>query len=248
MVVMRALITSEVLKLRTVRSAWLLLLAAQAVVVLGVIGAVVSATDLQSTSTLTKAAAHVGLVSMVSLVLRVLALAGEYRHRTIADTYLTTPEREPVLRAKLVVYAVLGLVVGITASLTAVITMVIAWRIKGVSLPLSSPDLWQTLGGDVIWNVTFAVIGVGLGAIVRNLTAAVAAALLWIALVEGLVGQLLGGLSRWLPVASGAALGRVSGIGSAAPLPAWAAGLVLAAYAGALALAAVPASVRCDVS
>lgn len=245
---MQTLIASEVLKLRTIRSPWLLLLVAQGVVVVGVIGAVASESDLQSTSTLAKAAAHVGLVSMVSLVLGVLAVAGEYRHRTIADTYLTTPGREPVLRAKLVVYAVLGLLVGITASVTALITMLIAWKIKGVSLPLSSPDLWETLGGDVIWNATFAVIGVSLGAIVRNLTAAVAAALLWIALVEGLVGQLLGGLSRWLPVASGAALGRASGISSSTPLPAWGAALVLAAYAGALTLAAVPASVRLDVS
>ena len=245
---MRILIASETLKLRTVRSPWLLLLAAQAIVAVGVIGAVASGSDLQSTSMLTKAAAHVGLVSMVSLVLGVLAVAGEYRHRTIADTYLTTPGREPVLRAKVAVYAVLGLLVGITASVTALITMAIAWRVKGASLPLSSPDLWQTLGGDVIWNVSFAVIGVALGAIVRNLTAAVAAALLWIALVEGLIGQLIGGLSRWLPVASGAALGRAPGISSATPLPAWAAGLVLAAYAGALTLAAVGAGVRRDVS
>jgi ABC-2 type transport system permease protein len=242
------LIASEALKLRTVRSTWLLVFVAQVLVVVGVSGAATSASDLHSTDTVSNAAAHVGLVSMVSLVVGVMAVAGEYRHRTIADTYLTTPQRDQVLRAKLVVYAGLGLVIGLASSVIALISMAVWWSAKGTSLDLSTVELWQTLGGCVLWNAAFAVIGVSLGALMRNITAAVAAALLWIALVEGLVGQLLGRLARWLPVASGAALGHVSGLGSGTPLPAWAAALTLGVYAVVLTAIAIPVTVRCDVS
>jgi len=55
----------------------------------------------------------------------------------------------------------------------------------------------------------YAALGVGLGALVRNLATAIAMSLAWIAFVEGIAMNLLGGLGRWLPMASGMALDNV---------------------------------------
>jgi ABC-2 type transport system permease protein len=239
--------TTEFLKLRTVRSPLLLLAAAQLVVIAGVSGLFVSGASLDDPATPLRALGHAGLVSMFSMVLGIVGVAGEYRHKTITDTYLGTPRRGRVITAKLVTYAAAGAVFGLVSSVVAGIATALWLAGKGGSLDLSDSAVWQTLVGCVIWNACFAAIGVGLGALVRNLVGAVAIALAWLALVEGIVGQLIGDLDRWLPFNSGLALEDVPAPGTDL-LPPWGGGLVLAAYALLFAALAVSTTVRRDVS
>jgi ABC-2 type transport system permease protein len=242
----RTLLLGEVVKLRTTRLVWIVLGVSELVVTLGITGVLVQGADPAQPETLTSALGHVGLVSLFALVLGIFAVAGEYRYRTITDTYLGAPHRDRVVLAKLVVYTCCGLLLGLVAAATGLVVAAVGYSLKGAHLDLGGALLWRTLVGCVLWNAAFAAIGVGLGAILRNLAAALITALAWLAVVEGVVASLLGSASRWLPYASGGALGDISGTPGA--LSQAAAGAVLLGYTALFALLGIWTTGRRDVS
>lgn len=243
---MRALLANEVLKLRTIRAPYLLLGAAQVLVVAGISALVISGNDLGSPDIQVAALGHVGLMSLLTLVLGITAVAGEYRNKTVTDTYLGTPRRGQVVAAKLVVYTGTAAGFGLLTAVTGLITTQIWCWVKGFSFDLGNGELWLTVAGGVLWSATFAAIGVGVGALIRNLTGAVAVGLAWLALVEGILSQLIGGLGRWLPFASGTALNHLPT--GADGLPQWGAAAVLVGYAAIFAVVAISTTVRRDVT
>jgi ABC-2 type transport system permease protein len=248
-ITMLPVVRSEFRKLTTVRSPWLLLAAGPLLVVAGIAGLVESGGNVHDPAVQSTALAHVGRAALFTLVFGILAVAGEYRHGTITDTYLSFPARGRVLTAKLAVYALVGAAAGLISSLAGLAATAAWWSAKGGTLHLSAGDTWRTLGGGVAANVAFAMIGVGLGALVRNLAAAIAAALAWIALIEGIAGQLLGsGLARWLPFYASQALDRTNISAATRLLPQWEGGVVLLGYAAAFAAAAVITTLKRDVT
>jgi ABC-2 type transport system permease protein len=243
------MIRSEFRKITSIRSPWLLLAAGPLIVVAGVTGLIQSGGNVHDPATARQALAHAGLAALLTLIFGVIAVAGEYRHGSITDTYLSCPDRRRVIAAKLAVYGLVGAAAGLVSSAVALAVTAAWWAAKGGSLQLSGTDTWLTLGGGLAACLAFAIIGVGLGALIRNLVGAVAVALAWIALVEGIVGQLVGsGLARWLPFYASEALDRTNIAGTTRLLPQWAGGLVLLGYAAVFAGAAVVTTLGRDVT
>jgi ABC-2 type transport system permease protein len=247
-------LTTEFRKLATVRSPWLLLALGPLTVVAGISGLVASGGNVHDPALPGKAFAHVGLAAIFTLVFGILAVAGEYSRGTITDTFLSFPGRRSVITAKLAAYGAVGAAAGLVSAGIALVVTAAWWSAKGGTFHLSAADTWRTLGGGVAANVAFAAIGVGVGALVRNLVAAVAAALAWVAVVEGILGQLIGsGLARWLPFAASESLDRASltsssGLLSQGLLAQWGGGLVVLGYAVAFAAAAVLITLKRDVT
>jgi len=240
------LIVTEWTKLRTVRATWLILAIQQSLIIAGVSGLAVGGTNLNTPKGVGTLLAHAGIASAIlSLVLGITAVAGEYRHRSITDTYLATPTRTPVIIAKLTAYGAVGVLFGAISAVTGLATTAIWTTAKGGTLDLAAAQADRILVGIVAFNLAYAVVGVSLGALIRNLTAAVVIALVWIVLVETTVANLLGDLGRWLPNRAGMAL---NAMGVQNLLPQWGAALVLAAYAAVFAAVALTTTIRRDVT
>src|SRR5687768_10716551 len=190
---MTTLIRNEFTKLRTVRAPWLLVVVQQAVIVAGVSGLAVTLGDLGSSRAVFGLLSHAGIASAIfTLVLGITAVAGEYRHKTITDTFLATPRRGRVMAAKLVAYTIAGVGVGVISAGTGSLTTGAWLATDDASLDLTVAGVWRVVAGIVALNAAYAAIGVSLGALIRNVTGTVVVALTWIALVETTAANLLG--------------------------------------------------------
>src|SRR5262249_21749710 len=179
-------VRTEFRKLATIRSPWLLLAAGPVIVVAGVTGLVLSGANVHDPAVQSRAMGHVGLAAVFTLIFGILAVAGEDRHGTITDSFLSCPGRGRVIAAKLAVYGVAGAAAGLVSSAAALAATAAWWAAKGGAFHLSAAGTWQTLAGGIAANCAFALIGVGLGALIRNVARAVALALAWIDLIAGL--------------------------------------------------------------
>ncbi len=184
-----------------------------------------------------------GTGALVVLVVGIMMSAGEYRHGTAADTFLTTPRRHLVVAAKLAAGAGLGLAAGAVVVVTCVGLASLLYDVEGATFPFDDGNVWLTLAGTLAYTTLFAVLGVGLGSLVRSQTLAVVVALAWFAVVEHTLVNLAPAVGRWLPAAAGQAIVRTPLDGLLSPLGGAA---VLAAYAAAIGAAGVWASATRD--
>ena len=118
---MIALVHSELLKLRTLRSTLWAALALLAITLLtaGLALGDAGEKNLRTPQELRDTILAVGYAAVFFLaVLGAIAAAGEYRHRTISQRFLASPARHRVLLAKLAAYAVVG--IGTAVVVTAI--------------------------------------------------------------------------------------------------------------------------------
>jgi ABC-2 type transport system permease protein len=240
------LVAAEWLKLRTTRLLLGAIPLAVGLSVAAVAGEVVAADGaraLESTDGVRHVLAVTGAGALVVLIVGIMISAGEHRHGTVADTFLTSPRRQRVIVAKLVVGAGLGLAVGAVSSLASIGIAGLLYSVEGATFPVGDAEVWLTLAGALVYTALFAVIGVALGALVRNQVLAIALALTWFAVVEHTLVNLARDIGRWLPVAAGQAIVRTPLDDLLSPLAGTA---VLVAYAVAVALAGIGATARRD--
>ena len=241
---MTALLSTETLKLRTLRMAWIV--AALAVAVSATIGfaAVRISTDAGEPLRLTDlATAPAQAMWFLAIVSAVLASAGEFQHRTIRTTLLAVPQRWRVLVAKSTVAGAYGGLLVLLGTAAAVVAGVVTAAGSRASLTAGGATSGH-LAGTVAVGALFAVLATGLGVLTRSTAAAIAAVLLWRFVGEGILPAVLhhDGLTRWTP--NGTA-GALAGLG-AHPLTPAAAGLLLAGYTAAISAIAAALFLRRD--
>src|SRR5215216_7964974 len=146
----------------------------------------------------------VTLLSGAALLLGILGMSGEFRHQTVTQTFLVTPDRGRVVAAKLVAYPLAGIALAL-ATLAVTAAVAAGWlAAKGITPSLLDARLGRVVGVALLAAGLCGLVGVGVGALVRNQVAALVGTLVWVLVVEGLLMSLLHApsLGKWLPSAA----------------------------------------------
>ncbi len=244
-------IRTELLKVRTTRLWWVLL--GLMVAIVGGLTALL-AVILHTTASDDKAAAGgpvlvtgvvysmaVGFGYVFTLVLGTLSVTGEFRYQTLTPTYLTEPRRGVVVAGKTVGQFVTGVMFGVVTVVVAVGIGAGLLAILGNPTGLGEGSIQRSLVLTPIALGLWAVIGVGLGALIRNQVAAIVVIIAFNQLVDPILRLALGalggqGVVKFLPTSAaesmaGGGLGSLlSADGTTGALAWWAGGLVLLAY------------------
>jgi len=237
----REAVWSEWTKFRTLRSTRAL--TAVLGMALPLFAVIVAATDsLQPDDTILGASLLGGavLAQVLAAVLGTLLITSEFKTGMIRVTLAACPRRLVVPAAKATIAAGVGFVVTLVSGATAF----------GIGLAMldgdtyATGDAWPALLGVALAIASIAVLGVGIGTVVRHSAGAVTA-VIGVVLLPGLLAPLLGDVQRWL---GGGSLNGVmqkltqssdathESVGS---LGAWASLAVVAAYTVTTVLAAV---------
>ena len=245
----RGLVAAEILKLSTTRAARWVLAVGGLLVALAMSGAIASGgvplASLGTDDGLRTVMEHGGLPAILPLILGVLMTAGEYRHGTAVDTFLTEPRRARAVLAQLTAGALVGLASGVICAVVAAVTAALWYAAKDVPLSLGSPLAVRSLVGIVAWQALYTVIGVAVGAVVRAQATAMVAVIAWIFIVETAIAGLVVSLGRWLPATAARALGNAPDAGL---LPQVGAAAVLLGWAVVLSAGAIGATARRDLA
>ncbi len=231
---MSNLIRGEAIKMRSTRTAIGFLIAGVGLTLLFVL--ISTLADEPATEDAKREAISVAPLFILFLVFGVVGATGEYRHRTVAPAVLIAPDRLRLLTARMLAYAVTGAGVALA--------MVVVALAIGLPLMTGNPgeapafgEYAGVVGGTLLLGAVGGALGVGFGALVGNQVAGVVTVLIYLLIVDGLIGLADSDLT---PYTLGAAATQMGGIdtddafgfaGSLAVLAGWTAVFVGAGLA-----------------
>jgi ABC-2 type transport system permease protein len=167
---MRALLETELIKLRTTRTFVALTSAAVGISLLITV-LVASISEPTEEDVLTDVFTS-DTSSLFILVLAVIGITGEWRHRTITSSLLAAPDRLRFLAAKTIAFAVAGVVLSLLISLTIAIAGFAILSARDLPTPALG-ELVEQFARNALVAGLLGAFGVGIGALVRNQVVAI---------------------------------------------------------------------------
>jgi len=200
-----------------------------------------------------------GLATVLSLVLGIIMVTGEYRHKTITPTLLAEPRRGHTVAAKLVAAVGGGGVVAVAAGAMALALgfglLAGGFGTSGIMLT----EYRHVFPGILAASVLYAVYGIGLGAMLKNQIVALVVGLGFEVIVTPIFVGALPSVGRYFPSQAATALeqvaaaarsrgGAVFGGNLSHLLTWWEGALMLVVYGVVLAVAGSFTTLRSDVT
>jgi ABC-2 type transport system permease protein len=127
------------------------------------------------------------------------AVARGYGHGTVVHIFLATPRRLRAQLAQFTAVAIGGAVLGLAgvALTTGAVAVALTSTDYGFMIPIG--DMVRLLAASSFAGAAGALLGAGIGALVRNTGGAVTGAVLMLVMAPPLVVQIAGGAADWIP-------------------------------------------------
>lgn len=193
---------------------------------------------------------------ILALVVGILSMGAEYRHRTLATTYLATPSRLKVIGAKVVALLGYGLLYGAISVLAGVLAAVPYIAYYSGSLRLDDGGVWRSLILGAVSVALWVLIGMGIGILIPNMIVAMLVGVVFAYILEP-VASLVFRIKDWntaLNLMPTGATQAMLGISSPGTVPAaghpfawWLGALVLVGWALLPGVLGVALTLRRDV-
>ena len=212
---MTALLRAELLKLRTTRT--FLALAGAAVALSLLIVVLITSLSEADGEELAETLVEFDSSSFFILILGVIGITGEWRHRTITSSLLAAPDRMRFLVAKVVAYALAGAALSLLINVLTFAVGSVILAARGLELPPVG-DALETVGLGLVLAALLGALGVGIGALVRNQVVAVVGILVLLFFVEPAVAAFAPDVGRFGPFSAAASAVTDEGFGPEASL------------------------------
>ena len=212
---MNRLLGSEWRKVFTTKLWWGMLIGALAFAALGVVAQIASngtkgnpTPPLSFAETQRSIAASATSGYIFAVIVGIIIITTEFRHFTSRPTFLLEPRRGRVILAKLAISAVVGVLYGVACSALTAAIMIPWFASKSVTIGWFDHDIFLVLVKSTAVVVIYAVVGVGIGALVRNQIAAVIGTMAYLFVLEPLITIIpyVKEIYRYLPGAAATAM------------------------------------------
>ncbi|MEM1336040.1 MAG: hypothetical protein AAGG08_21535, partial [Actinomycetota bacterium] len=185
---------SEVIKLRTVRSHWVLWVIGLVFpyVITSLVAVFADEFEFRDPDLLVEVIAGVAVVSaMLFGVVATLSITSEFAHQTIRPTLVARPARLSLLATKAALVGLVGAVLGTVVAFGnfAVGAAILSGR--GASIGFGEPGVLAALAGSPAFYALVSLFGFALGTCFRSSPAAIVTLVLWPLLVEGILALVL---------------------------------------------------------
>ena len=194
---MSALLQAELLKLRTTRTFVALVAAALALSLLVVVLTALLSDNFSERNV--KSLFTADFTGLFILLLGVMGMAGEWRHRTITGTVLAAPDRLRLLAAKVIAYAAAGALLSLIVTLTIMLVGSIILAARGEPT-IGVSDLLDVLWRNLLVAALLGALGVGIGGLVRNQVVAIVTILFFAFAVEPTLFALVPDVGKFTPI------------------------------------------------
>ena len=210
------LVRAEIRKLTTTKMPWGFL--AVLVVIAGLDAAVVAfGTDMDgSKAFIATAADQQSLMAFAfnamlgTALFGAIAAAREYGHGTVVPTFLTCPRRTRAVLAQLAAMLCAGAALALAGQTLIIAAVALALPSTQYSFMVPAGDVTRLLAASALAGAIGAVLGAGLGAVIRNLGGAVTTAVLVLFVIPPMAVQLFNDAASWIPTSLFAVISGVS--------------------------------------